>query len=247
MKVLLVQSGKRQCRSRLITSRRCAWVGKRWARPSYMVCPTSSSTAMAMVASQAIRCTVSLSIRPPRSSSPARSVVSLEFSTKAAIGTCTTTKKGLAVVAAAGRRADLLHEGVAATLVPRCPAVGGDLVGPSLNRGPGLCVGSVGSWTVTVRHWSLKRKNRRSCSDRGGESDSVSQRSRRQCRRGRRTEWSLAWPQSSRSVSGVATSATALTLSKEISPAHSDPMRSGMSQAFAPTCERARAVAVETP
>ena len=47
-----------------MTSRRWASVGKRRARPSYMVCPTSSSTATAMVASQAIRCTVSTSIRP---------------------------------------------------------------------------------------------------------------------------------------------------------------------------------------
>ena len=64
VKVTFVQPGKRQCRSRRITSRRWALVAKRRALPSYMVCPTSSSTAMAMVASQAIRCTVSKSISP---------------------------------------------------------------------------------------------------------------------------------------------------------------------------------------
>jgi hypothetical protein len=37
---------------------------------------------------------------------------------------------------------------------------------------------------------------------------------------------------SSRSVSGLATSVTGLTLSKEISPAHSDAMRTGMSVAL---------------
>ena len=56
------------------------------ARPSYMVCPTSSSRATTMVASQAIRCTVSASIRPPCSSSPARALSSPASSTRAARG-----------------------------------------------------------------------------------------------------------------------------------------------------------------
>ena len=75
-------------------------VGSRRARPSYMVWPTSSSTPMAMVVSQAIRL----------DDVAADQAVSLELagqvggctgvsSTKAARGTWTTTKYGLTVEA----------------------------------------------------------------------------------------------------------------------------------------------------
>ena len=62
-----------------------------------------------------------------------------------------------------------------------------------------------------------------------------------------RTVHSLAWAQSSWSLSGVATSATARTLSKDRSPAQSDPTRCGRSHAFSPRRVSARAVGVETP
>ena len=74
-KVLFGQPGKRHWRSRRITSRLWAPVGKRLARPSYMVWPNVSSTATTTVASQAMRCTVSTSIRPWCSSSPASSLL----------------------------------------------------------------------------------------------------------------------------------------------------------------------------
>ncbi len=62
-----------------------------------------------------------------------------------------------------------------------------------------------------------------------------------------RTLHVLACSQSSASVSGVATSATARTLSKDRSPAQSESTNWGMSQAFSPTRVSDRAVAVEIP
>ncbi len=72
------------------------------------------------------------SIRPTRSSSPASAVLSPDSSTRAASGTWTTTKYGLAVVGSvpAADRTDQLQEAVAEALVPRRLAVGGDLCGP---------------------------------------------------------------------------------------------------------------------
>ena len=70
-------------------SRRWASVGHRRARPSYIVCPTSSSTATAIVASQAIWRTTSMLMNPSRSSSPASVDAS---SVSASNGTWATTK-----------------------------------------------------------------------------------------------------------------------------------------------------------
>ncbi len=240
VKVTLVQPGKRQWRSRRITSRRWASVGSRRARPSYMVCPTSSSTPMAMVASQAIRRTTSVLIRPSRSRSPARAFVSALLveqggqrdvdDHEVGAGRCVARPAGV-------RRADQLHEGVTEALVPRGLPVGGDLARPGLEAGPGLGEGlggqldAHGAVLLVEAHEAplVLRAARRLAA---GE---PARRRERATSASWRTECSWAASASSRSVSGVATSATALTLSKDTSPAQSEPTRWGRSQAFSPT------------
>ena len=133
--------GKRQCRSRRMTSRRWASEGVRRARPSYMVCPTSSSTPMAMVASQAICWTAPVLIRPSRSRSPASSSSRRHRQPGRREGRGRRRSRGWPSWPGPRpgcRGADELQEGVTQTLVPRGLAVGGDVASPGLEAGPGL-------------------------------------------------------------------------------------------------------------
>ena len=168
----LVQPGKRQWRSRRITSRRWASEGSRLARPSYMVCPTSSSTAMAMVASQAIRRTTSVLIRrhargprPGRSSRPPRR--------GGRRGRCgRPRRRGWRCCPGPGLPVpppDHLDEGVTEALVPRGLPVRGDLVARASRQARVSAKDSAGSWTLIVRNASLKRTKRRSCWERPGD------------------------------------------------------------------------------
>ena len=165
--------------------------GVRRARPSYMVCPTSSSTPMAMVASQAIRRTVSALIRPSRSRSPASASTRPPRRPGRPGGRGRPRSRGWRWPPGPARRgaeADELDEGVTEALVPRRLAVGGDLAGPGLETGPGLGVGLGGqsgrSW---CEGWSLKRKKRRSCEGALGAAAA------RAMSASSRTEYSLAW------------------------------------------------------
>ena len=94
------------------------------ALPSYMVCPTSSSTATAMVASQAMRCTVSQSIRPSRSRSPASSVVLTGFGDQGLHRGVDHHEVGAGRGGRGGRARSHRREPVAATLVQGCVRVG---------------------------------------------------------------------------------------------------------------------------
>ena len=257
-KVTFVQPGNRQCRSRRRISRRWALVGKRRARPSYMVCPTSSSTAMAIVASQATRCTVSESIRPTWSSSPASAVLTPDSLTRARGERGPPRRMGWprwsagpALEPGACERISL-QEPVTEALVPRGLAVRRNLAGAGFEAGLDLGVGlgrqlgrhgAVLIVEAQVAQFVLGLRSRRLCRVGAGRRAALV----RAASLSSATERSLAWSRHSASVSGVATSASARTLSKEISPAQRDPTMCGMSQATLATCTSLRAVAGETP
>ena len=133
------------------------------------------------------------------------------------------------------RRADQLHEGVTEALVPRGLPVGGDLVRPGLEAGPGLGEGLGGQLHAHGAERLVEAQEAPLVLGAPGGRRPV-----RALRSGRRRPAlapSAPWPRrrAPQSVSGVATSASALTLSKDTSPAHSEPTRWGRSQAFSPT------------
>ena len=156
-------------------------------------------------------------------------------------------QEGIRVVSVPADERICFHEGVAATLVPGCLTIGGDLVGPGLNTGPGFCVGLVrqldgdGAALVVEAQKAtivIGRGRGRRSGLLGGRAGNVGEVAHRMLL-GLVAEFAVGL--------GRRHIGDTRTLSKEISPAHSDPMRSGMSQALLPTCVRARAVAVETP
>ena len=136
VKVTFVHPGNRQCRSRRMISRRCVAVGKRRARPSYIVCPTSSSRATTMVASQAMRRTVSPLINSP--------LLELTGQLRGLVDQCgqrSMDHDGMRAGRSLGRRADGLQEGVAEPLVPSGLTIRGHLPGPGLEGRTDLGVG----------------------------------------------------------------------------------------------------------
>ena len=123
--------------------------------------------------------------------------------------------------------ADQSQQDVAATLVQGCLTVGGDLlelgVDAGLDLGVGIgrqlgadgAVGVVEAQEATIVLGTRTRR-RRSPSQLDARAGEVGQLTHRM---------QLGLSQSRRSLSGVATSASALTLSKEISPSESEPRR----------------------
>ena len=142
-------------RSRRITSRRWASVGKRRARPSYMVWPTSSSTAtdhrgvtgQALASSRASTSPSWARARPPAQ------LLSPDSSTRADRATWATTKVGAGLrwpgpTQHPGPRADQPQEGVAAALVPAAspPSEGSALA--RADQAPLVCgIGLGGNWS----------------------------------------------------------------------------------------------------
>ena len=245
--------GTGTARSRRITSRRWAPVGKRLARPSYMVWPNSSSIATTTVASQARRRTVSRSMRPPCSRSAASSPGSPDPSTRSPRGTWATTKNGL------GAAEITEPAGWPSPRSPGRPAGGGWPSPPSprtrrSGAGPKALFISAAEVTVSAhrrrhRPWSGRRPLGATASSWCGDhrcSAGSEHRAQNETGRPKRTGPGPGPRRSGpprpthRTLSilglertapdrcrAVATSTTARTLSKEISPAHKDPTRWG--------------------
>ena len=168
---------------------------------------------------------------------------------EASSGTWTTTKNGLPVrLRIAPTPTDHLGQGIADALVPGRPAVGGHSVCRGLERGLRLGIGLAGQ---LGRHGAVRVVEAHEAPIVIGprEGSGCGQRpapSCGRCRRGRAPMLPWPAPAALRSVSGVATSATARTLSKEIHRrTRTDEVREVPGLLAA--CVRVRAAAVEMP